>query len=69
MTPARDPKQLFSRTTWMRNHGGDIREGGIMEETSGGGDIPTRDHLAGINWLASLGWDILVEIAWLRSLG
>ncbi len=36
MTHARDPNQLFLRATWMRNRRGDIVEGAVVEEASGG---------------------------------
>ena len=67
MTPARDPKQLSLGALWEEASGGGIMEeascrrhhaGGIMQGASGGS-----------TWLGHLGWDILVETTWLRSLG
>ena len=61
MTPARDPKQLFLRATRMRNHEGDIMQGDIMEDASGGGFMDEeswrRHHGGGIR-----------EASWTRHL-
>ena len=72
MTPARDPKQLFLRATWMRNRGGYIMDGAIMEVASGGGIMDEeswgrrhggRHHGGGI-------WRMhLEEASWMRNHG
>ncbi len=59
MTPARDPKQLLLRAAWMRNHGGDILERGIIEEASGGGKMDEESQVwIYIRFVGEPWWDI-----------
>ncbi len=57
---------------WMRNHGGDIMEGGIMDEASGGGimeEASWRRHHGGRHHGGGIWRRHLEEASWMRNHG
>ena len=63
--------EISEGTSWMRNHGGDIMERGIMEEASGGGIMDEeswRGHHGGRHHGGGIWRKHLEEASWRRHL-